>query len=94
LAEFYADFNKFSKEIQEIFLIIADVKEMHDRRNKLMVLVFLGSLCLEFSWDRSNVIASSTILRVPTIFYIKLFLRSRRIQLAWIFLLLWSKAKP
>jgi len=45
LTQFYADFNKLFEKVKEIFPRIGDVKEMHERWNKLMVLVILGALC-------------------------------------------------
>jgi len=44
LAQFYADFNKLFEEIREIFPITTDVKEIQERWNKLVILIFLGSL--------------------------------------------------
>ena len=61
MAQFYADFNILSKEVKEIFPITADVKEMHERGNKLMVLVFLGALRPEFLKSRQNVIGNSIV---------------------------------
>ena len=52
---------KLFKEVKKIFPITADVKEMHERGNKLMVLVFLGALRPEFLKSRPNVIGSSIV---------------------------------
>jgi len=99
LDQFYVDFNKLFEEVKEIFSIIADMKEMQERWNKLMVLIFLRALRSEFSKDQPNVIGSFTIKsRIPTTSYVKLFLRSHRIQNPAIrepriIMLLQSKAK-
>jgi len=50
----------FSKK-SEIFPITSHVKEMHERWNKLMVFVFSGVLCPEFSKAQPNVIGSSIV---------------------------------
>jgi len=60
LAQFYADLNKLF-EVKKIFPITGDVKEMHERWNKLIVLVFLGALHPEFLKARSNVIVNSIV---------------------------------
>ena len=44
LVQFYANFNKLSEKVKEIFPITGDVKEMQKRWNKLMVHVFLRSI--------------------------------------------------
>jgi len=80
LTQFYADFNKLFEEVKEIFPITADVKDMQERWNKLIVLVFLGALRSEFLKSRPNVIGNSIHLRIPITSYTKLFLRNHRIQ--------------
>jgi len=49
LVQFYADFDGLFEEVKEIFSITGDVKEMQERWNKLMNLIFLGAPHPEFS---------------------------------------------
>ena len=58
----------FPMRLWRFFLSHLDVKEMQERWNKLMVLVFLGALRPQFSKTWSNVIDSFTTshLRIPS----------------------------